>query len=98
MIGDRDLRITRDTNSTPWLTDIIWSAAKRAEARRRTSSAESTAIEDDHLPFLAAGVPSVDIIDLDYDAVAHRRRHARRRQRPQPADRRRRAARRAAAD
>ena len=23
-------------------------------------------IEDDHLPFLQAGVPSVDIIDLDY--------------------------------
>ena len=27
-----------------------------------------TTVEDDHLPFLAAGVPSVDIIDLDYDA------------------------------
>src|SRR5262249_24706496 len=29
---------------------------------------DSTRIEDDHLPFVAAGVPSVDIIDLDYDA------------------------------
>jgi Peptidase family M28 len=28
---------------------------------------ESTRVEDDHLPFLAAGVPSVDIIDLDYE-------------------------------
>ena len=29
--------------------------------------AESTRVEDDHMPFLAAGVPSVDIIDLDYE-------------------------------
>jgi hypothetical protein len=27
---------------------------------------EQTTVEDDHLPFLAAGVPSLDIIDLDY--------------------------------
>ena len=27
---------------------------------------ESTAIEDDHVPFLKAGVPATDIIDLDY--------------------------------
>ena len=27
-----------------------------------------TPIEDDHLEFLAAGIPSVDIIDLDYPA------------------------------
>ena len=24
-------------------------------------------IEDDHLPFVEAGIPSVDIIDLDYE-------------------------------
>jgi hypothetical protein len=30
--------------------------------------ATPTTIEDDHLPFLAAGIPSVDIIDLDYPA------------------------------
>ena len=27
---------------------------------------EETAVEDDHLAFLKAGVPSLDIIDLDY--------------------------------
>ena len=27
-----------------------------------------TVIEDDHLPFLEAGIPSVDLIDLEYDA------------------------------
>jgi hypothetical protein len=67
MIGDRDLDIRRDTNSTPWLTNAIWDAAKR-QSLDDYFLADSTRIEDDHLPFLAAGVPSVDIIDLDYEA------------------------------
>ncbi len=64
MIGDRDLVIKRESRSTPWLTDAIWSAAKTLN--RPEFIADSTPIEDDHLPFLAAGVPAVDIIDLDY--------------------------------
>jgi glutaminyl-peptide cyclotransferase len=65
MIGDRDLAIKRDTNSMPWLTDIIWSTA--ASLKLGTFFPQtSTGIEDDHLPFVEAGVPSVDIIDLDY--------------------------------
>jgi hypothetical protein len=66
MIGDRDLDIRRDTNSTPWLTNIIWETAKQKDLDDYFT-ADSTKIEDDHLPFLAAGVPSVDIIDLDYE-------------------------------
>jgi glutaminyl-peptide cyclotransferase len=64
MIGDRDLDIRRETSSTPWLTDLIWSAAKR-QGLDNFFVPESARIEDDHLPFLAAGVPSVDIIDLE---------------------------------
>lgn len=67
MIGDKDLNIRRESNSTPWLTDIIWDAA-RGLGYQRHFLAESTPIEDDHLPFLAAGIPAVDIIDLDYFA------------------------------
>jgi Zn-dependent M28 family amino/carboxypeptidase len=66
MIGDRDLRISRESNSTAWLTDIIWATAKRLN--RREFIDRELAIEDDHLPFLEAGVPAVDIIDLDYAA------------------------------
>lgn len=66
MIGDRDLHIKRELQSTPWLTEIIWSRA-RALGRPEFVD-ESTPINDDHLPFLAAGVPAVDIIDLDYPA------------------------------
>jgi len=67
MIGDRDLGIRRDSNSTGWLTDIVWNAAARLKLNNYFLPA-STTIEDDHLPFIAAGVPSVDIIDLDYSA------------------------------
>jgi len=66
MIGDRDLRIKRESQSTGWLTDIIWSTA--ASMRRPQFVDEATPIEDDHIPFLEAGVPAVDLIDLDYDA------------------------------
>ena len=66
MIGDRDLTIRREQNSTPWLSDIVWDAAKRLKHPEFLD--ESTPIEDDHLEFLAAGIPSVDIIDLDYPA------------------------------
>ena len=64
MIGDRALTVRRDTNSTRWLTDIIWAAAKKLGHRQFMD--EEMAIEDDHLPFLRAGVAAVDIIDLDY--------------------------------
>jgi len=67
MIGDRDLGIRRDSYSTPWLTDIIWGEAATMKLGRYFLQAVTT-VEDDHLPFLSAGVPSVDIIDLDYDA------------------------------
>ena len=67
MIGDRDLQIKRDLNSTPWLTDVIWSAAQKARLGAYFRP-ELVQIEDDHQPFMQAGVPSVDIIDLEYSA------------------------------
>jgi Zn-dependent M28 family amino/carboxypeptidase len=67
MIGDRDLAILREQNSTGWLTDIVWGTAKRLGFGDIFKDQE-TPIEDDHIPFLDAGIPSVDIIDLDYPA------------------------------
>jgi glutaminyl-peptide cyclotransferase len=64
MVGDRDLLIKRDSNSTPWLVDIIWAAAARL-GHSSTFSSQLTVIEDDHIPFLRAGVAAVDIIDLE---------------------------------
>jgi hypothetical protein len=67
MIGDRDLNIRRDSNSTRWLTDIIWASAAKLGYGNHFL-ADTAAYEDDHLPFLRAGVPAVDVIDLDYPA------------------------------
>ena len=67
MIGDKNLNIKRETKSTAWLTDVIWAAAKRVGHGNYFLSA-SEEISDDHLPFLDAGIPAVDIIDFDYPA------------------------------
>ena len=65
MIGDRDLGILRDTYSTPWLTDLVWATATRLGHGRHFLST-AMAVEDDHAPFLRAGVPAVLLIDFDY--------------------------------
>lgn len=67
MIGDRSLNIRRESNSTRWLTDIVWAAAKKLGYTTQFID-DPTPIEDDHMPFLKAGVNAVDIIDLDYPA------------------------------
>jgi glutaminyl-peptide cyclotransferase len=66
MIGAKNLRLIREQFSTPWLTDAMWSAAKRLNRAEFVADAP-TPIEDDHLEFLDASIPSVDLIDLqDY--------------------------------
>jgi glutaminyl-peptide cyclotransferase len=67
MIGDRNLNIRREENSTPWLTDIVWGVARKLGHQAHFIT-ESMPVEDDHLPFLKAGIPAIDIIDLDYPA------------------------------
>jgi Zn-dependent M28 family amino/carboxypeptidase len=67
MVADRSLNIRRESGSTPWLTEIIWSTAKRL-GHGSSFPDNPTLVQDDHVPFLEAGVPAVDIIDLDYAA------------------------------
>jgi Zn-dependent M28 family amino/carboxypeptidase len=68
MIGDRDLNIRRDTNSTPWLNDLVWASARKLGYMREFVDEDFAIGGDDHFPFLAAGVPAIDIIDFDYPA------------------------------
>jgi Zn-dependent M28 family amino/carboxypeptidase len=65
MIGERGAVFQREGNSTRWLKDIIWGTAKEL-GHSKTFAETEYPIEDDHVPFLKAGVPAVDIIDLDY--------------------------------
>ncbi|MHB8654212.1 MAG: M28 family peptidase [Terriglobia bacterium] len=65
MIGDAKLDIYRDANSTSWLTDEVFKTAKHLGYSKYFLN-EQRAYEDDHIPFVNAGVSAVDIIDLDY--------------------------------
>jgi glutaminyl-peptide cyclotransferase len=67
MIGDRNLNIKRESQSTPWLKDIIWGTAQSLGYGREFPNDEIE-ISDDHVPYLKAGVPAVDLIDFDYPA------------------------------
>ncbi|MGA2000905.1 MAG: M28 family peptidase [Terriglobales bacterium] len=65
MIGDADLNIERDSNSTPWLEDVIYKAATGLGYASHFF-AHATEMQDDHLPFARAGVPVADLIDYNY--------------------------------
>jgi hypothetical protein len=65
MIGDSDLSIEKDSNSTEWLQNTVYKAAANLGYQSYFFARPNT-IGDDHIPFVLRGVPSVDLIDLDY--------------------------------
>ncbi len=65
MIGDADLNIDHDQNSTPWLEEVVYQAAIRLGYQSHFFARENQ-VSDDHLPFVHRGVPSADLIDFDY--------------------------------
>jgi Zn-dependent M28 family amino/carboxypeptidase len=65
MIGDANLDIHREGNSTPWLVDTVFNVAKRLGYGRYFPESQ-IAMDDDHIPFVNAGVSAVDLIDFDY--------------------------------
>lgn len=64
MIGDSNLVIHREGNSTSWLTSTVFAAAHRLGYAKYFLDAPS-AVEDDHIPFVNAGVAAVDLIDFN---------------------------------
>ena len=66
MIGDADLNIYQESNSDPGLTQEIWNQAARSGYSKYFLPMQKYNILDDHIPFLNAGIPAVDIIDFDY--------------------------------
>jgi glutaminyl-peptide cyclotransferase len=67
MVGARNLKLLRETGySAGWLIDTVWAKAKTL-GYGTTFLDEAYPVDDDHLPFVQAGVPSLDLIDLrDY--------------------------------
>ena len=66
MVGDADLNIYIERNSFPTLVAEIWGQAARLGFEKQFIPIAKYSMEDDHTPFLAAGIPAVDIIDFDY--------------------------------
>jgi glutaminyl-peptide cyclotransferase len=66
MVGDADLNIYKEQNSTPELLDQIWAIASRLGYESQFVSEYKWTITDDHIPFLRRGYPSIDLIDFDY--------------------------------
>lgn len=66
MVGDQDLDIYIEKNSDATLVEEIWTTADHLGYAQDFISLPKHRIIDDHLPFIQAGIPAVDIIDFDY--------------------------------
>ena len=72
MIGYKQLELGRDTLSTKWLQDIIWQRAREMGYRSYFVDRPEGVGGDDHEPFLQAGIPAVDLIQLNNYPYWHR--------------------------
>jgi glutaminyl-peptide cyclotransferase len=64
LVGYRELKFRRESNSTKWLTDLVWATAQRLGYKSHFADDEFP-VSDDHEPFLKRGVAAVDIIQLE---------------------------------
>lgn len=66
LVGDRDLSLPVERNSDEALADELWSVAEDLGYGDIFSREERFSILDDHIPFIELGIPSVNIIDIEY--------------------------------
>ena len=66
MVGDADLNLYIEENSDATLTTEIWAQAAALGYSKYFINTPKYDMIDDHIPFLEAGIPAVDIIDFDY--------------------------------
>ena len=65
MIGYKDLEIGRDDQlSTKWLVDTIWRTGREMGYGKQFVESDAEVGDDDHMPFLKAGIESIDLIQL----------------------------------
>ena len=70
MIGDLNLDIYEEKNSLnaePQLVQKVWGAAQTLGYGSSFIAQPKYEIDDDHLPLLQAGIPTVDCIDFDFE-------------------------------
>jgi glutaminyl-peptide cyclotransferase len=66
LVGDCDLQIPLEQGSDPRLYRLFAEAATEATGSAAPFQGRTTLILDDHVPFIEAGVPAVDLIDFTY--------------------------------
>ena len=66
MVGEKNVKIDFDMNSSPALTDVLIEATQDLNLTSCLSN-RFIAIEDDHAPFVIMGIPAIDIIDFEYE-------------------------------
>jgi Zn-dependent M28 family amino/carboxypeptidase len=62
IVGTRTPHFKRESYSTKWLVDLVWSVAKKL-GYGNIFIDDTSSMEDDHQSFLKRKVPSVDVID-----------------------------------
>jgi hypothetical protein len=63
MVGQKNLQVPPEANSTKWLVSLMWNTADRLGYKSVFVRNEISGMTDDHTPFLKRGVPAVDVID-----------------------------------
>ena len=71
-VGDKNLNLPREGYSNRRLWARLRDAARRVGTGRVFPGRPGPYVADDHIPFMQAGVPSVDLIDFDFPCW-HRR-------------------------
>ena len=71
-VGNRHLRLPRETYSNASLWSRLRAAARRVGRGAAFPDRTAGGISDDHVPFLRRGVPAIDLIDFDFPCW-HRR-------------------------
>lgn len=69
MVGDKDLHFVIPFNSEQNLVKELFRAAHTTGHRKRFSLSHGLLITDDHVPFLEAGIPAIDIIDFRFGSA-----------------------------
>ena len=64
LMGYKDLQLGRPDLSARWLVDVVWQKANELGYSSSFVNAREGVDDDDHKPFLRAGIDSLDIIQL----------------------------------
>ncbi len=71
IVGDADLYLPKERTSTDSLQNVIWSIAADLGYSSTFVDSPGGGVTDDHKPFLDAGIPAVDIIQVPFPSYWH---------------------------